>query len=68
MRGYEFHPEAEVDLDAIWEYIAQDSLEAADRFTTQSRRPLKRLSRFLNSGDRRLDLSVRPLRFTNAGN
>jgi len=31
MRGYAFHPEAEVDLDAIWEFIAEDSLEAADR-------------------------------------
>ena len=28
---YEFHPEAEIDLDAIWEFIAADSQTAADR-------------------------------------
>jgi hypothetical protein len=26
MSGYRFHPEAEVGLDAIWEFIAEDSL------------------------------------------
>ena len=31
MRGYDFHPEAEVDLDAIWEFIAEDNHLAADR-------------------------------------
>jgi plasmid stabilization system protein ParE len=25
-------PEAERDLEGIWEYIAEDSLDAADRF------------------------------------
>jgi len=29
--GYDFHPEAEIDLDAIWEFIAEDSQIAADR-------------------------------------
>jgi ParE toxin of type II toxin-antitoxin system, parDE len=31
MTGYEFHPEAQVDLDEIWEYIRADNLPAADR-------------------------------------
>ena len=30
MTGYEFHPEAEADLNDIWEYIASDSAGAAD--------------------------------------
>ena len=30
MTGYDFHPEAAVDLDEIWEFIAADNLEAAD--------------------------------------
>lgn len=30
MSGYAFHPEAFGDVDEIWEYIAQDSLDAAD--------------------------------------
>jgi plasmid stabilization system protein ParE len=35
MKGYEFHPEAEIDLDAIWEYIAEDNPNAADRVIDQ---------------------------------
>lgn len=29
MKGYEFHPEAENDLNQIWEYIAEDNPVAA---------------------------------------
>ncbi len=31
MTGYEFHPEAHVDLAEIWELIRADNLDAADR-------------------------------------
>ena len=31
MSGYEFHPEARVDLAEIWELICADNLDAADR-------------------------------------
>lgn len=31
MSGYAFHPDAFADLDEIWEYIAQDTVDAADR-------------------------------------
>jgi len=31
MRAYDFHQEAETDLSAIWDYIAEDSPDAADR-------------------------------------
>ena len=31
MRTYDFHPEAEGDLNAIWEYLAEDNPHAADR-------------------------------------
>ena len=33
MTGYDFHPKAELDLDEIWEFIAQDNPAAADRVT-----------------------------------
>jgi plasmid stabilization system protein ParE len=33
--GYEFHPEARLDLDEIWEFIRADNLEAADRTITE---------------------------------
>jgi plasmid stabilization system protein ParE len=31
MSGFVLHPEAYTDLEEIWEYIATDSLDAADR-------------------------------------
>jgi plasmid stabilization system protein ParE len=31
MSGYAFHPDAFADLDEIWEYIANDNIDAADR-------------------------------------
>jgi plasmid stabilization system protein ParE len=31
MPGFGFHPEASIDLDEIWEFIAADSHDAADR-------------------------------------
>jgi plasmid stabilization system protein ParE len=31
MSGFAFHPDAFADLDEIWEYIAQDNIDAADR-------------------------------------
>lgn len=31
MSGFVFHPGALTDLREIWEYIAADSLDAADR-------------------------------------
>lgn len=30
MIGYDFHSEAETDLNEIWDYIAFDSVDAAD--------------------------------------
>jgi plasmid stabilization system protein ParE len=46
MSGYRFHPEAEGDLDAIWEFIAEDSLEAADRITDAIEAAIEALVRF----------------------
>ena len=31
MSGFVLHPEAYADLNDIWEYIAADNLDAADR-------------------------------------
>jgi len=35
MTGYDFHPEARLDLDEIWEFIRADSLDAADRMIAE---------------------------------
>jgi plasmid stabilization system protein ParE len=68
MSGYRFHPEAEADLDAIWEFIAEDSLEAADRIIDAIKATIEALVPFPHQGHRRPDLTQRPLRFTTAGN
>ena len=35
MTGYAFHPEALLDLDEIWDFIAKDNLDAADRVVAE---------------------------------
>jgi plasmid stabilization system protein ParE len=47
MSGYDFHPEAEIDLDAIWEFIAEDSQLAADRTIGAIEATVKALVPFL---------------------
>ena len=38
MSGYVLHPDAYTDLDDIWEFIAEASLDAADRVREDHRR------------------------------
>jgi plasmid stabilization system protein ParE len=66
--GYAFHPEAKIDLDAVWEYIAEDNPEAADRIIDAIEATIQALVPFPHQGHRRPDLTSRPLRFTNVGN
>src|ERR1039457_5541339 len=66
MTGYDFHPEAAVDLDEIWEFIAADNLEAADGVIGDILRAIDVLVRFPHQGYRRSDLTSRPLRFRQA--
>jgi plasmid stabilization system protein ParE len=68
MRGFQFHPEAEIDLDAIWEFIAEDNLEAADRMVDAIKATIEALVPFPYQGHRRPDLTSRPLCFTTTGN
>ena len=63
MTGYDFHPEARVDLDEIWEYIRADSLHAADRMIAEILSAIRGLVPFPGLGHRRTDLTLRPLRF-----
>lgn len=46
MTGYDFHPEARIDLDEIWEFIRADNLDAADRLITEFCQPLPLLCLF----------------------
>ena len=63
MKGYSFHPEALQDLDEIWEYIALDNLDAADRVSAEILAAVRELVSFPAVGHNRPDLTSRPLRF-----
>jgi plasmid stabilization system protein ParE len=61
--GYDFHPEAENDFIDIWDFIAADSADAADRVTDDIVKKIAGLVIFPHQGHRRTDLTSRPLRF-----
>jgi plasmid stabilization system protein ParE len=61
--GYGFHPEASVDLDEIWEFIADDNPDAADRTADEILTTIEALVAFPHQGYRRPNLTSRPLRF-----
>lgn len=63
MSGYAFHPDAVADLDEIWEYIAEDDIDAADRILADIHAALRTLVDSPHIGHRRPDLTARPLRF-----
>ena len=63
MTEYAFHPEALTDLDEIWEFLAKDNVDAADRIVAQVLAACENLSRLPHQGHARAELSSRPLRF-----
>lgn len=66
MKDYAFHPEAFDDLDEIWEHIAADDIDAADRVVADIFDVIRSLPAFPDRGHRRSDLSAGPLRFVHA--
>jgi antitoxin ParD1/3/4/toxin ParE1/3/4 len=63
MSGFVLHPEAYTDLEEIWDYIAADSLDAADRVREEIYDAIQSLTGFPHTGHSRPDLTARPLRF-----
>lgn len=63
MTGYAFHPEALLDLDEIWEFIAKDSLDAADRVVAEILAAFEEISSLPHQGHHRPDLTTKPFRF-----
>jgi plasmid stabilization system protein ParE len=57
------HPQAIEDLEEIWEYIAADSVEAADRLRQEIYDAIRSLIPFPYVGHSRPDLTSSPLRF-----
>jgi plasmid stabilization system protein ParE len=63
MSSCAFHPEAVADLDEIWEYIAEDNIDAADGVLADIYSTLTTLAASPNIGHRRPDLTASALRF-----
>lgn len=63
MITYDFHPEARLDLDELWEFIGEDNPDAADRMIAEILDAIDTLIPFTGRGHKRPDLTSRPLRF-----
>jgi plasmid stabilization system protein ParE len=60
---YVLGPDADRDLDEIWEYIAADDVEAADRWIGRLFDAFEALRRNPGLGHTRTDLTSHPLLF-----
>ena len=67
MSGYVLSPEADQDLNDIWEYIAEDEIEAADRWDAKLREACALLARNPLAGHKRKDLTDKPFLFWPVG-
>jgi plasmid stabilization system protein ParE len=60
---YGLHPEALLELDEIWDFIRNDSVDSADRLIAEIHSAINTLLSFPVMGHKRPDLTSRPLRF-----
>ena len=67
MKEYVLSCGAEFDLDEIWEYIAQDNIEAADRWIGKLFDAFELLNRNPGAGHKRPDLTDYPVLFWPVG-
>jgi plasmid stabilization system protein ParE len=63
MGDFFYSAEARLDLFGIWEYIARDNLDAADRVEKDIHDAVAMLARSPEVGHSRRDLTSRPVRF-----
>jgi len=63
MADHFFSPEARLDLLEIWEHIAADDLDAADRVEREIQQTVSMLVRTPGLGHLRRDLTSKPVRF-----
>lgn len=63
MSAYSFHPDAFADLNEIWEFIAQDNPDAADRVLEEIQSAINMLVGTPHAGHLRPDLNSRAMRF-----
>ena len=67
MNEYVLGAEAELDLDEIWEYIAEDNIDAADRWIGKLFDAFDSLAQNPGMGHRRDDLTAYPILFWPVG-
>jgi plasmid stabilization system protein ParE len=67
MKEYVLSTGAEMDLDEIWEYIAQDNIHAADRWIGKLFDAFDALARAPGMGHKREDLTAYPILFWPVG-
>lgn len=60
---YVLSEDAELDLDEIWEYIAQNNLDAADRWIARLFEAFEVLANNPGIGHKRADLTAYPVLF-----
>jgi toxin ParE1/3/4 len=60
---YALHPDAADDIDDIWEFVANESLDAADHVVTDIFEAIATLAVSPGQGHRRPDLTTAPLLF-----
>ena len=63
MSRHAFHPEAFADLNQIWDYIAEQNVDAADRVIEELFNTVGTLAESPHIGHYRPDPAARPLRF-----
>ena len=61
MSGYTLSVDADLDLDEIWEYIAADNIDAADRWIEKLFDAFEALGQTPGIGHRREDLTFYPV-------
>jgi len=67
MNGFVLSAAAEMDLEAIWDYIAQDSLNSADRWIEKLFETFEVLDKNPGLGHKREDLTSLPVLFWPVG-
>jgi antitoxin ParD1/3/4 len=67
MTGYVLSIDADLDLDEIWEYIAADNIDAADRWIDKLFGAFEALARTPGLGHKREDLTNHPVLFWPVG-
>jgi plasmid stabilization system protein ParE len=61
--AFQFTPQAAEDLDGIWQFIAEDNGDAADRVEAEIVATCRRLTKHPGMGNKRQDVTPLAVRF-----